>query len=60
MEKYGVENVLEGMRLALENARAKLLRLQGVLQKTASEEQEDAHWRAQIAELEAAMATSGQ
>jgi hypothetical protein len=55
MEKYGVEDVQEGQRGALELAKAKLLRLQGVLEKTASQEQEDAQLRTQIAELEAAL-----
>ena len=58
MEKYGVASVQEGQKGALELAKAKLLRLQGVLEKTAAEAQEDAQLRAQIAELETALANS--
>ena len=56
MEKYGVESIQEGQRGALDLARAKLLRLAGVLEKTASETQEADRLRAEILELEAALA----
>lgn len=60
MEKYGVESVQEAQKEALGVAKAKLLNLEQVLEKTASQEQEAARLRAQIAELEAALMDSVQ
>lgn len=57
MEKYGVESVQEGQRAALQLARAKLMRLGQVLEKTASEAQEESELRSQISDLEAALAS---
>jgi hypothetical protein len=55
MEKYGVESVQEAQKAALEVARAKLQNVQGVLEKTASQQQEEAQLRAEVAELETAL-----
>ena len=55
MEKYGVESVQDGQKAALGLARAKLLRLSGVMEKTASETQEAERLRAEVAELEKAI-----
>lgn len=60
MEKYGVDDVQKGQKQALELAKAKLLRLYGGQEKTASTDQEEARLREQISELEAAIAASSQ
>lgn len=55
IEKYGVASVQEAQREALGVAKAKLLNLVGVLEKTASQQQEEARLRAEVAELEEAL-----
>ena len=55
MEKYGVESVPGVQKEALDNAKAKLLNLEGVLEKTASQAQEEVQLKAEVAELEAAL-----
>jgi hypothetical protein len=57
MEKYGVESVQEAQKEALGVAKAKLLNLEGVLEKTASQEQEASRLRAEIIELELELAS---
>lgn len=55
MEKYGVESVQEAQKEALGVAKAKLLNMHGVLEKTASQQQEETRLKAEVAELEAAL-----
>lgn len=55
MEKYGVDNVRRQQEQALAKARARLLHLSGVLEKTGSQAQEIEMLEDEVAMLEEAL-----